>query len=248
MDKTVINLRDWSLTKECNKYYLKGIADKHPKLGTNAVIGHTSSILEATIKDDVLTVETRNSIYVCPIKYISIDRNNWRISIVDSASEFKELDDLYRSIHNAVYDKIDTGEERHIKDLSGIGQVEMQAISDAIEEHLIEEVIKYDDSLYLDITSFHVPSSIAYNIGVKHGVIKGILFDEDDIIRYVMDEKIYFSYSAIGVYMNIINIANNIKNIVIKNSKGYSIIINDSLRLEPDEVTFIENNKVLGDK
>ena len=49
MDKTVINLRDWSLTKECNKYYLKGIADKHPKLGTNAVIGHTSSILDVTI-------------------------------------------------------------------------------------------------------------------------------------------------------------------------------------------------------
>lgn len=89
---------------------------------------------------------------------------------------------------------------------------------------------------------------LVLHIILEVGVIKGILFDEDDIIRYVMDEKIYFSYSAIGIYMNIINIASNIKNVVIKNSKGYSIIINDSLRLEPNEVTFIENNKVLEDK
>lgn len=72
MSKATVNLTNWVLhVDEDEYYYLSGTADYHPILGKNAYVSQTSSLVDFIFEEDVLTYETRNTIYVCPLKYMS---------------------------------------------------------------------------------------------------------------------------------------------------------------------------------
>ena len=73
MSKATVNMTNWELYVYEEHYNLSGTADNHPALGKNTYVSRTSSLVEYTFADDVLVYETRNTIYVCPLKYM----NTW---------------------------------------------------------------------------------------------------------------------------------------------------------------------------
>ena len=50
---------------------MSGIADHHPRLGSKVYVGRTSSLQRYSMEEDILIYETRNTIYVCPLKYMT---------------------------------------------------------------------------------------------------------------------------------------------------------------------------------
>lgn len=71
MEKAIVNMKSWKLRTRGEDYSLSGNADRHPRLGNNTYIGCTSYLVSYTLEDDILTYETRNTIYICPLKYIA---------------------------------------------------------------------------------------------------------------------------------------------------------------------------------
>lgn len=70
MSKATVNMTNWELYVCEEHYILSGTADNHPALGKNTYVSRTSSLVDYTFTDDVLIYETRNTIYVCPLKYM----------------------------------------------------------------------------------------------------------------------------------------------------------------------------------
>lgn len=69
--KPIVNMKNWELYVYKGIYNLSGTADKHPKLGKNVYISCTSYLLDSLFDNNVLTYETLNTIYICPLKYIT---------------------------------------------------------------------------------------------------------------------------------------------------------------------------------
>jgi len=72
MGKPIVNMIDWHLYVYEGRYNLSGIADAHPRLGKNTYVAHSSSLERYSFENDVLTYETRNTVYVCPLKYMAV--------------------------------------------------------------------------------------------------------------------------------------------------------------------------------
>ena len=64
-------MTNWELYVYEGRYNLSGNADHHPRLGKGTYVAHTSYLVDYELKDDVLKYETRNTIYMCPLKYMS---------------------------------------------------------------------------------------------------------------------------------------------------------------------------------
>lgn len=69
--KAIVNMTNWQLYVYNEHYSLSGIADNHPSLGKNTYVSRTSSLVSYSYENEVLTYETRNTIYVCPLKYMT---------------------------------------------------------------------------------------------------------------------------------------------------------------------------------
>lgn len=72
MNKATVNMTDWQLYVYKEEYMLSGTADNHPFLGKNTYVSRTSCLVDYIFEDDVLVYETRNTVYICPLKYMSI--------------------------------------------------------------------------------------------------------------------------------------------------------------------------------
>lgn len=86
MGKATVNMTDWVLYVYDEYYDLSGIADNHPSIGKNSYVSHTSRLVDYSFKDDKLIYETRNTVYICPLKYM----NTWPYRTVVS-TRIKEL-------------------------------------------------------------------------------------------------------------------------------------------------------------
>lgn len=71
--KAIVNMTDWQLYAYGEDYSLSGTADNHPALGRNAYVSQTSALVSYKYEDEVLTYETENTIYVCPLKYMTTE-------------------------------------------------------------------------------------------------------------------------------------------------------------------------------
>ena len=70
MSKPRVIMTDWQLSYNNEKYGLSGYADDHPHIGRNQFISYTSEMVDHSFEDDILTYETKNTVYVCPLKYM----------------------------------------------------------------------------------------------------------------------------------------------------------------------------------
>ncbi len=70
-NKPIVNLTEWELHYYKERFWLSGTADYHPKMGKHAYVYQSTDITDHILEDDVLVCETRNTVYVCPLKYMS---------------------------------------------------------------------------------------------------------------------------------------------------------------------------------
>lgn len=71
MEKPTVNMRNWELYVYHEECSLSGTAGDHPNLGKDVYISHTSKMVESILEADVLLYETRNTVYLCPLKYMT---------------------------------------------------------------------------------------------------------------------------------------------------------------------------------
>ena len=71
MKKQIVNMSNWELNIYDNEYSIEGVADYHPRLGKDAYISYTTKVEKCYLEDDVLGYETKNTTYICPLKYMT---------------------------------------------------------------------------------------------------------------------------------------------------------------------------------
>ena len=153
MEKATVKMKNWELSIMRGRCNLSGIADNHPRLGKDAYIGHTSYLVKYTLEDDILTYETRNTIYICPLKYIAE---------ADEGAKEGILKEYYENLE---------AEER-LSELMMIGRIEIEEENKKKEEHLLEVAKKYEDCIYIEMKRIKDGDKLAYNIGGKAGFIE----------------------------------------------------------------------------
>ena len=72
MEKAKVTMRNWEPYVYDGEYNLSGTADVHPRLGRNVYVATTSTLVKASLEEDVLIYETRNTVYHCPLKYMMV--------------------------------------------------------------------------------------------------------------------------------------------------------------------------------
>lgn len=172
MEKATVNMKNWKLRIKEGNYNLSGIADNHPRLGKEVYIGYTSYLIKYTLEDDILTYETRNTIYICPLKYIA------------------EVDDIVKEgILKEYYENLEFKER--LSELMMIGRREIEEEKKKQEEHLLEVAKKYEDCIYIEMKQIADGDKLAYNIGGKAGIIKPKkhISDSQDSILYMRYSK-----------------------------------------------------------
>ena len=100
MSKPIVNMTDWKLGYYDKEYSLSGYADNHPHIGRNQYVGYTSKLIDHSFKDDILTYETKNTIYACPLKYM--DHEPYSATVEDCILNFLDMD----KVSDSIIDKI----------------------------------------------------------------------------------------------------------------------------------------------
>ncbi len=71
MSKSNVVMKNWEVYYYGEKYNLSGMTDEHHELGKRVHVTRTSRLVDYKLEDDILIYETRNTIYKCPLKYMS---------------------------------------------------------------------------------------------------------------------------------------------------------------------------------
>lgn len=199
--KKVVNMTEWELYVYDEEYNLSGIVDNHPSHGKNVYVRGTSSLVSYVYKNDVLTYETRNTIYVCPLKYMSTrPYENVVISykeeltrrteksdsildkLIEASAKISLIWDIEHPTERGFWDDekmtITDAEAlrddyvNHILEAQEIGQKEIQAANAALNQQLIEMAKKYENCIYIEVSNVECGNRLAYHIGEYTGVIE----------------------------------------------------------------------------
>ena len=132
----------------------------------------------------------------------------------------------------------DTADEmvRKIRALQETGQREIAQMEEQEKQRLIEIAGKYEDCVYIEVSSVHSGSKLVYHLGdavgiVNPGVHIGMFQDSVLYMKYATAEDpcaLDFRYfpRGFGDVMETYSWSDNIKQAVIKNEKGHSLIFN----------------------
>lgn len=236
----------WELYVYDEHYNLSGTADVHPKLGKNAYVNHTSAMENYEFEEDVLTYETMNTIYKCPLKYMNIKPyGNVMPAYREKLTKRDEGSDsildkiIAASAKLAVGVKLDDEFVAHIIKITEAGQEELKAIKKADDDRMIEIAKKYDDCIYIEVSKIDCGDKLAYHIGSQCGTVEpdvhsGMFQDSILYMKYEQNEgdiSLDFRYfpQGFGDCMKTYSWSDNIKQAVIKNVCDYSIKFNDEL-------------------
>lgn len=185
MEKAVVNMINWKLHVYDDKYNLSGIADSHPKLGKYAYVGSTSPLVNYKLVKDILTYETCNTIYVCPLKYMKIHPyKNVLPEYIEKLTHRADDSDNCLDQIIAVTAKIatDTCNEdayvMHIKEIQKLGQQEIKEIEEQQKEmekqndaRLCDIVKNYKECIYIEVSNIDSGSKLAYHLGDYLGIV-----------------------------------------------------------------------------
>lgn len=246
MDKPTINMTNWTLSYErFEKYfYLQGLADEHPKLGSNVMITHTSEVLDSILNDDILICETHNSIYACPLKYMEYPSNSL------DTHKIKESKDniLYKILvaeNNIHADNKLNSFEQHIKELMEQGKEELKEKEECNNNRLMQEASKYKNSLYIELSSISQGSTGAYNIEDKTGIIVPDLHvgTFQDSVLYTVPGVVDFRYFPEWGGIRVYSWSENLENVIIKNMKNSPIEIYKDATISSKETYVLDKSK-----
>ena len=246
MAKPVVNMTDWQVYVYQERYNLSGVADRHPRLGINTYVAHTSDLKKYDYKDETLTYETYNTIYVCPLKYINLDAYS------NVISEYKEKltcradhSDNFLDKIIAALAKLSLGMEddfvKHIKELAEIGQKEIEETQRLDDERRFEIIKDYEDCIYIEVSNIAQGDKLSYHLGDNFGsIIPSVhVGTYQDSILYLLygnentnECSLDFRYFPQGWSQNIMDTyswSDNIKQAVIKNMRGDAIVFNGEI-------------------
>lgn len=249
MDKSTVTMMNWELYVYRGRYRLSGTADHHPVLGRNVYIAQTSDLVSSKWENDVLFYETRNTIYQCPLKYMSTSPYG---NVVDSYKEkLSHLDEESDSVLDkiiAAAAKIATGKtDEFAEDIlrrTEEGKKELEKQEEADNQRMFAVIRDIPDCVFLEVNQVETGDKLAYHIGERFGTIEPMLHSgmfQDSILytKYEMEEddvSLDFRYfpRGMGSVMKTYSWSDNIKCAVIKNEKEYEIMFN-SEKVEPGE-------------
>lgn len=249
MYKSTVTMMNWELYVYRGRYRLSGTADHHPVLGRNAYIAQTSDLVSSKWENDVLFYETRNTIYQCPLKYMST--NPYR-NVMDSYKEkLSHLDEESDSVLDkiiAAAAKIATGKtDEFAEDIlrrTEEGKKELEKQEEADNQRMFAVIRDIPDCVFLEVNQVETGDKLAYHIGERFGTIEPMLHSgmfQDSILytKYEMEEddvSLDFRYfpRGYGSVMKTYSWSDNIKCAVIKNEKEYEIMFNNE-KVEPGE-------------
>ena len=244
MEKTKVMMRNWEPYVYDGEYNLSGTADVHPRLGRNVYVATTSTLIKASLEEDVLIYETRNTIYCCPLKYMRVSPygnvvQEYRKKLAHLDTSENALDRIIAAAAKiSLGEPEDTTDElvRKIRILQKTGQQEIARMEEQEKQHLIEIAGKYEDCVYIEVSSVHSGSKLAYHLGDAVGIVEprvhsGMFQDSVLYMKYATEEDpcaLDFRYfpRGFGGVMETYSWSDNIKQAVIKNQKGYSLIFN----------------------
>ena len=241
MEKPIVNMTDWQLNI-CyfNVYYLEGVGDWHPKLGKYVYIHHTSRVLNYSVKQDDLICETKNTIYVCPFKYMTVQPYmhmdkiilNKLLCLADYPKN--DLDKIISAgAAIALEETKDNEIAQYMKELQKTGQVE--EIKE--KERFCDVVKKYENSVYFELSHNSIYNFLAYHVGDNLGVLKpqGLFRPIEEMNLYIKeDERIEFWYCLKGDIVEKCIGSENIESVVITNNREYAVKYNNKI-IEPGE-------------
>lgn len=234
MSKNNVVMRNWELYFYGGQYNLSGFADEHHRLGKRVHITYTTSVVDYKLEDDVLIYETENTIYRCPLKYMTnnpygnvvskykkqlVNRANEKSNILDRIIAVAALIALKNDDEDLECEKGIRKEHssenqlfEHITTLQVDGFREMLDIENQFHEHLIAMAKKYEDCIYMELSNINRGDKLAYNIGGCTGVIKpsvhvGMFQDSVLYMQYEENEKtpgLDFRYFPKGLFLDMV--------------------------------------------
>lgn len=156
MYKSTVTMMNWELYVYRGRYRLSGTADHHPVLGRNAYIAQTSDLVSSKWENDVLFYETRNTIYQCPLKYMSTSPYG---NVVDSYKEkLSHLDEESDSVLDkiiAAAAKIATGKtDEFAEDIlrrTEEGKKELEKQEEADNQRMFAVIRDIPDCVFLEV-------------------------------------------------------------------------------------------------
>ncbi|MCH5267744.1 MAG: hypothetical protein J1E62_05305 [Lachnospiraceae bacterium] len=236
MEKKIVNMSIWRVSKRERGYKLSGIADHHPKLGRNVYVAGTSTLKKYSFEEDVLTYETRNTIYKCPLKYMETELGFGEIMHYDEnqVKKYEESDSMLDKIMAASV-RILTGNEsdsdfaKYILKLAEAGKAELEAAKKADDERLINIAKNYENCVYLEVSNIDCGDKLAYHLGDECGVVEPILHSGmfQDSVLYMEFGVLDFRYFPMaGFSMETYSWSDNIMQVVIKNVEEDTIYFN----------------------
>lgn len=214
MEKASVIMKNWELTNDCGRFNLEGVADRHPAFGANAPIQRTSSLVNYCLVDDILEYETRNTKYLCPLKFMRtaplgymevgplrnlLQQGESSECILDKiiAIEAKLslellMDNTYAKNEDLINSlrEIDFTNDKfyeHIKILQKAGQQEIERDTAAANQKLMDIALQYEDSIYIEMSNVGCGNTLAYHISDYAGVIEPMLHSGmwQDSVLYV---------------------------------------------------------------
>lgn len=249
MDKSTVTMMNWELYVYRGRYRLSGTADHHPVLGRNAYIAQTSDLVSSKWENDVLFYETRNTIYQCPLKYMStspygnvVDSYKEKLSHLDEESD-SELDKIIAAEAKITTGKTDEFAEDILR-MAEEGKKELEQREEADNQRMFAVIRDIQDCVFLEVNQVEFGDKLAYHIGERFGTVEPVLHSgmfQDSILytKYEMEEddvSLDFRYfpRGYGSVMKTYSWSDNIKCAVIKNEKEYEIMFNNE-KVEPGE-------------
>lgn len=250
MGKATVHMSNWQLYIYDGVYTLSGTADNHPSLGKNAYVSRTSHLVDYSFVNDVLTYETRNTIYVCPLKYITawpyrnvVDEYREELTHLSEKTE-NVLDQIISALAKLSIEATKGAKEEYsndsmlsrIKELQVKGQAEIEEMKQKERDRLIDIARGYEDCVYIEVSNVGGGSLLAYHLGEHVGVIEpslhsGMFQDSILYLKYKTEDdscSLDFRYFPMGWgdTMETYSWSDNIKQAVIKNETGYDLQFN----------------------
>ncbi len=152
LEKAIVNMVNWELYVYNERYNLSGTADMHPKLGRGVYVSYTTQVVNYSLEHDVLTYETQNTIYICPLKYMTTNPYGkvvleYKKELVHRADYSEDCLDKIIAASAKIALNVQEKDElaKHIAALQEHGQKEIEQQEERENEHLCEIAKNYEE-------------------------------------------------------------------------------------------------------
>lgn len=256
MSKPEVIMTDWELYIYDNRYQLTGTAINHPRLGRWTYVSYTTTMVSHRFEKDVLWYETENTMYICPLKYMTTKPylsvvSEYKDKLMQQADNSdSELDKIIAASARIACEKeLDEAFTDKIIRLQTEGQTEIKELRNQENNKLIEVAKQYEDCVYLEVTNIECGDTLAYHISGASGVIYPMLHsgmfqdsvlymkypnDKDSEGDFGVDFRYFPRWGGIETY----SWSDNIKCAVIKNCLEETISFNQTI-LAPGETKVV---------